>query len=255
MRARVLTVVLLVVGIRASSIHGEDKDKPPPLDRAELDKMIVKSVYDTASEGTKIFNNGNREGCYRLYQGTLMVIHPLLKDYRPKLSLSVREKLERSKAMNAVDGAFALRAALDEIQNEIAPGAKGEVKKTGTLWERLGSTGGVSKALDQIIARAAEDSKVNFLRGKKPDANTIPNLKQNLLEFISENTGGPLKYKGKDMKTAHAGMKITNDEFNALAAIVKDVLEKNNVADADVKEFMGILETTRKDIVEVKTKD
>jgi hemoglobin len=255
MRARMLTVVLLVVGIGAANIRGEDKEKPPPLDRGDLDKIIVKSVYDAASEGTKIFNNGNYEGCYRLYQGTIMAVYPLLKDYRSKLYLSVREKLERSKAMNAVDGAFALRAALDEIQNEIAPGAKVEVKKTGTLWERLGGTGGVSKALDQIIARAAEDSKVNFLRGKKPDANTITNLKQSLLEFISENTGGTLKYKGKDMKAAHAGMKITNDEFNALAAIVKDVLEKNKVADSDVTDFMKILETTRKDIVEVKTKD
>ena len=153
MRARVLTVVLLVMGIGATNIHGQDKEKPPPLERADLDKLIVKSVYDAASLGTDIFNKGNHEGCYRLYQGTLMVVHPLLKDYRPKLSLSVREKLERSKAMNAVDGAFALRAALDEIQNEIAPGAKGEVKKTGTLWERLGSIAEVCRKLSTRLSR------------------------------------------------------------------------------------------------------
>jgi hemoglobin len=68
-------------------------------------------------------------------------------------------------------------------------------------------------------------------------------------------TGGKLLYKGKDMKAAHAGMKITDDEFNALAKIVEGVLKSNNIADPDIKEFMGLMETTRKDIVEVKSKN
>jgi hemoglobin len=274
MRVRPLAAVILVLGIGSSSSLGQDKSSSLGQDKEKLptevkdvydklDKTIVKSVYDTAELGTKIFNNDkNYEGCYRLYQGTLMAVQPMLKEYRYKLSVSVKEKMVRSQSMNAVEGAFVLRAALDEIQNEIAPGAnaKPEAKKaTATLWDRLGGTGGVSKIIDRVISRAIEEPvKIDLFRGKKPTPDEMTRFKQHLMEFISQSTGGPHIYTGKDMKTVHAGMKITNDQFTAFAGIVKDVLEKSSspiVADEDIKEFMKLLESTRKDIVEVKTKD
>src|SRR5262249_51851585 len=48
----------------------------------------------------------------------------------------------------------------------------------------------------------------------------------------------------------HKGMKITDDEFNALAGHLKDALKKNGVADADAKMVLDAVEGTRKDIVE-----
>jgi hemoglobin len=258
MRARVMAVVLLVMGTGAMTSRAEDRDKPAPaLDRGDLDNRIVKTVYDATALGTEIYNKGNVEGCFRLYQGTLMAVQPLLKDYRVKLAQSVKDKMDRTKALSLVDGAFALRSALDEIQNEIAPVTKPDAKTDAkkTLWERLGGVAGVSKVVDQVFIMAVEDPKVKLFRDKKPDQKAINNLKQSLIEFISSVTGGPLPYKGKDMKAAHAGMKITDDEFNALAAIVEASLKKYAVPEPDIKEFMGLLETTRKDIVEVKGKN
>jgi hemoglobin len=241
--------------------RGDDKPlSPPGLERMELDRRIVKAVFDSASLGTEIFNKGNFEGCYRLYQGTLMAVQPLL-DQRPKLAQSVKDKLDRAKSMNAVDGAFALRGALDEIQNDIAPGTKTDLKDTKTeakpktLWERLGSAGGVQKIARTILLNSIEDPKLRpkLVRAdKKLDAKAF---EQSLVEYISSVTGGTLPYNGKNMKAAHAGMKITDDEFNAMAAIVEGALKTNNVDPADIKEFMMLLETTRKDIVEVKSKN
>jgi hemoglobin len=105
------------------------------------------------------------------------------------------------------------------------------------------------------VLAAIEDPKVNLFRGKKPDQKAIANLEQTLWEFISTATGGPPLYKGKDMKAAHAGMKITDDEFNALSAIAENTLNSSKADSADIKDFMAIWNKTRKDIVEVKIKN
>jgi hemoglobin len=114
----------------------------------------------------------------------------------------------------------------------------------------------VRAAVVDLMARAAKNPKVNFTRdGKyKPDAAALADLEQRLVELVSAVSGGPLKYKGKDMKTAHAGMGITDAEFDALAADLAAVLKKRKVAQKDADELLGIIGTTRPDIVEGKKK-
>jgi hemoglobin len=245
MRTRFLTAVVLVLAI-GSVIQADDK----PLERTELDKRIVKVVYDTAVLGTEIFNKGNQEGCFWLYHGALLGVQPML-DHRPKLAALVKEKLEKAKGMKAAEGAFVLREALDGIQHEIAPGSKPEVKvdPKKTLWDRLGGTAGVTKVVDDLVAQAIEDPKVNLLRGKKLDAKGMAMFKDGIVAFISEATGGSIKYTGKDMKTAHAGLKITAEEFDAFGEMLVGVLKKNKVAQADIDELMKIVGATKKDIV------
>src|SRR6476620_59799 len=110
MARHILGALVLICMISAIS-RADDK----PLDRLELDRRIVKSVYETALLGTELFNNkGKPEECFRLYQGALLSLQPLL-DHRPGLMRDVRDKLEKASGMKAVDGAFVLREALDEI--------------------------------------------------------------------------------------------------------------------------------------------
>ena len=61
---------------------------------------------------------------------------------------------------------------------------------------------------------------MNFFRNGavKLDADGVKRLEMHLVELVSATTGGPLKYEGRDMKRAHAGMMITDAEFDALAA-------------------------------------
>jgi hemoglobin len=217
------------------------------LDRADLDKRLVNAVFDTELLGTEIFNKGGHAECYRLYQGALMGLVPML-DHRAKLQTIVKMRLERSAKMKPADAAYELRTALDEIRNEIVP------PKKSTLWERLGGEKGVRKVVDDFVLAAAEDKKVNFLRdGKyKPDAKAIDHLKQLLVEFISTHSGGPLKYTGRSMAESHKGMGITDSEFDALVNVLVTILKKHKVSDADLAALGGVVENTRKDIVEKK---
>ncbi|QJW93994.1 group I truncated hemoglobin [Frigoriglobus tundricola] len=244
MRVRVLLAALLLAGT-VGLTRAQDK----PLERADLDKRVVSSVYEAALIGTDIFNKGDHGGCYRLYEGTLLGVVPLL-DHRPRLQATAKTRLERARKMKIADAAFELRAALDEIQNEIAP-PKDAPKKA--LWDRLGGEAAVKAVVHDFVLVAIDDPKVNFTRGKKIDAAALPALEKSLVELISQTTGGPLKYTGKDMKAAHKGMGITDAEFDALAADLVTVLKKYNVPKAETDELLKIVGSTRADIVEKAT--
>jgi hemoglobin len=136
-----------------------------------------------------------------------------------------------------------------------------EVKGTGaaptpppmnTLWNRLGGETAVVSVVHDLVAAAAKDPKVNFDRGGKYklDDAGVTKLEKQLVDFVSSVTGGPRKYTGKDMKTVHAGMKITEAEFNALATDLVDVLKKHNVAQKEIDELITLVASTKKDIVE-----
>jgi len=247
MLTRMILTMLVLFGA-GNLARAQDK----PLERADLDKRIVGVVYETAVLGTDIFNRGDHGGCFRLYQGALMGLAPML-DHRPKLQGTVKSRLERASKLKPADAAFELRTALDEIQTEIAP-PKDKKPAATTLWERLGGEKSVKVVVHDFVLAAAEDKKVNFTRdGKfKLDDKGIQHLEKMLVELISEVTGGPLKYSGKSMKEVHKGMGITDAEFDALGAVLVTTLKKYKVPQADIDELVKIVESTRKDIVEKK---
>jgi hemoglobin len=121
-----------------------------------------------------------------------------------------------------------------------------------TLWDNLGGEANVKKVIDDFVASAAGDPKVDFLRGGKfklDDAGAAK-LKKNLVDLVSQHTGGPFKYTGKDMKEVHKGMGITNEQFDALAGHLKAALDKNGAKPEDAKKVLDVVGSTRKDIVE-----
>ncbi len=225
-----------------------------PLERLELDRRIVTTVYETALLGTDIYNKGNHEGCYRLYQGCLLALESLL-DHRPKLQQMVREKLTLASRLKPEEAAHVLREALDEIQNTIAPSPKGPDLKLPALWFRLGGEAAVKAIVDDFVDACVKDPKVNLSRGGKYklDVPEIARQKRLMLELFSLLTGGPLEYSGKrNLKEAHAGMQITDAEFDAMAALLRQTLEKHKVDKREAEELLKLFEATRPVIVEVR---
>jgi hemoglobin len=123
-------------------------------------------------------------------------------------------------------------------------------KSGKTLWERLGGEPAVTAVVDDFVNRAAPDPKVNFTRkGHPAEWNASPanvtKLKRQLVAFISENSGGPIKYKGKDMTATHTGMNITSAEFDALAGHLVAALDAAGAKPKDRDELVKIVASTK----------
>lgn len=71
-----------------------------------------------------------------------------------------------------------------------------------------------------------------------------------MVDQICQASGGPCKYTGKDMKSAHQGMGISEADFNALVEDLVGALDKFKVAPEDKQTLLGVLGPMKKDIVE-----
>ena len=69
----------------------------------------------------------------------------------------------------------------------------------------------------------------------------LASFKMKLVDQICEASGGPCKYTGKDMKTAHQGMGISTGDFNALVEDLVGALDKFNVGAAEKNQLLGVL--------------
>ena len=114
-------------------------------------------------------------------------------------------------------------------------------------------TEAITAVVDDFVARAAADKRISpFFTGAAADPKRLAALKQNLVDQVCQATGGPCKYKGKDMKSAHAGMNVSNAEFDALVEDLSLTLDKFKVGAKEKGELLGALAPMRADIVERK---
>lgn len=124
---------------------------------------------------------------------------------------------------------------------------KEEEAPAPTLYERLGGVNAISAVVDQFIANVAANPKM--VRTFKPlldevaagKTTRVTALRNNLIDQIGQASGGPQVYKGKDMVTAHKGMKITDDEFNSLVNDLVMALDKFKVPTTEKNELLGVL--------------
>jgi len=77
----------------------------------------------------------------------------------------------------------------------------------------------------------------------------VEKLKSNIADQICDATGGPCSYLGRDMKTTHKGMKITEAEWNATVENLGKALDKNQVGAKEKQELIGALAPMKGDIV------
>jgi hemoglobin len=124
----------------------------------------------------------------------------------------------------------------------------GMMTKEPSLYDRLGGKPAITAVVDDFVGNLAADPRINM---QFANAN-IPRLKAMLVDQICAGTGGPCTYSGRDMKTAHAGTKCTDAQFNALVEDLVKSLNKFKVPDKEQKELLAILGPMRSDIVTVR---
>ena len=133
----------------------------------------------------------------------------------------------------------------------VASYASGQATKS--LYDRLGGKAAVVAVVDDFVANCAADTRISkFFAATAADKTRLTTFKNNLVDQICEASGGPCKYKGKDMKAAHAGMGISTADFDALVEDLTKSLNKFKVAKTDQDQLLAVLGPMRAVIVEKK---
>ena len=114
-----------------------------------------------------------------------------------------------------------------------------------SLYDRLGGKPAIQAVVDDFVGNVAADSRIN----QRFAGANIPRLKTMLVDQICEASGGPCKYTGQSMKVAHAGMRITDGEFNVLVEDLVKSLDKFKVGAQEKNDLLAALGGMKGDIV------
>jgi len=122
--------------------------------------------------------------------------------------------------------------------------------KEKSLYDRLGGQKAIIAVVDEFVGRVAADTRINkFFMAVASDPKHLEAFKMKLVDQICEASGGPCKYKGIDMKSAHAGMGITASDFDALVEDLVTALNKFKVGAAEKQQLLGVLGPMKSDVV------
>jgi hemoglobin len=118
-----------------------------------------------------------------------------------------------------------------------------------SLYERVGGYNALAAVVDDFIGRLVADKQFErFFAGHSIDSKK--RIRQHILDQFCAATGGPCVYTGREMKTSHAGLGITNADWDAAAKHLSDSLDKFKVPEKEKGEILAFVTTLKKDIVE-----
>ena len=118
-----------------------------------------------------------------------------------------------------------------------------------SLYARLGGYDGMTAFVNELLPRLQADEQLGrFWQHRGADG--IAREKQLLIHYLCTNAGGPVYYTGRDIKTSHTGMKISETDWTIFldhAGATMAALQLPQAESEEVSAFVGSLKT---DIVE-----
>ncbi len=122
-------------------------------------------------------------------------------------------------------------------------------KPEKTLYQRMGGYDVIAGIVDDFIGQLRTDPAfARFGGGRSMDS--LKRTRQLVVDQLCSLTGGPCIYIGRDTKAAHAGLKITDAEWDSSIDKFKNSLNKYKVGEQEQQDFLGVLAKLKSDIVE-----
>ncbi len=119
-----------------------------------------------------------------------------------------------------------------------------------TLYERLGGYDAIAAVSKDLVDRLQEDPQLGrFWRYRGEDG--LKRELQLLVDFLCAATGGPMYYRGRDMKLSHKGMRISESDWSIFLEQADATLKKFQVPQTEYDEVVAFVQSTKADIVEV----
>ena len=114
-----------------------------------------------------------------------------------------------------------------------------------SLFDRLGQEAGIRTAVDDFYVRVVADPQLApYFEGTD-----LPRLRRHQTALLSQVTGGPVEYTGRDLAAGHAGLGITPEDFDRVVGHLVGTLTALGVPAEDIGEVGAALGAHRDDIV------
>lgn len=114
-----------------------------------------------------------------------------------------------------------------------------------SLYERIGGEAAVDVAVDLFYRKVLSDERISHY------FDTVDMDRQRVKQkaFLTYAFGGPAAYSGKDMRAAHAHMKLNEGHFDAVMENLGATLKELNVSDKDIAEAAAIANSVKDDVL------
>ena len=120
-----------------------------------------------------------------------------------------------------------------------------------SLYKRLGGYDALAAVTDDFVGRLVSDKSLSrFFGGVSDDSKK--RIRQLVVDQLCAATGGPCLYIGRSMKTVHAGLGITEEDWNVSVKHLTGTLDKFKVPKAEQDDLFKILSPLKADIVDKK---
>ena len=114
-----------------------------------------------------------------------------------------------------------------------------------SFYERLGGKEAINMVVKDLLAGSMVDSRLKP-RFSKMDA---ARCERQITDLLCQVTGGPCKYNGREMKTAHIGAKVTEFEWQAFSENLLKTFDRFNVPARERNELLQLLLPLKADVV------
>ena len=127
----------------------------------------------------------------------------------------------------------------------VAQGTAAMATAPAGLYQALGEKPGITRLMDDFVNRVVKDPRIGgHFKDVKPAA-----LKESLTDQICQLSGGPCKYEGADMKSAHADMDINKGHFNALVEVLQSAMDAQGIPFAQQNRLLALLAPMHRDVI------
>jgi hypothetical protein len=121
-RGRLLVVLAAIVLTSAAQADRGKQDEAA--ERKACDAVLYKTLRDVINRGVDLYNGGDPAACYRVYEGSLATIEPLLAHHPDLQKVIARALASAERDPVAWRRAFTLRNALDKVRAGLKRGTK-----------------------------------------------------------------------------------------------------------------------------------
>jgi len=117
-----------------------------------------------------------------------------------------------------------------------------------SLYARLGGYDMIAAIVDEFLQTLT--SEPQMARFGAMNFESRKRNRQLTLDYLCAKSGGPTFYLGKDMKTAHEGLAISDSEWNLAMDHVQRAVVKFKLPAQESKEFLALFSDLKDQIVE-----